>query len=72
MVTPDSDFGCDPIQKDMNLVLKLRQQLNMPLPAKAATNEYLLAANCMGTGHYDYAIIFDMLGWLAGIDEESM
>jgi hypothetical protein len=49
----------------------LGQQLNLTLPAKAATNKYLEAVNGMGIGHSDFAIIFDVLGCLAEIDEES-
>ncbi len=65
-------FDCDMMQKDMNLALELGQQLNVPLPTTAVTNEYLTAANGMGIGHYDFAIIFDVLARMAGIDEKSL
>ena len=59
-------FNCDMMQKDMNLALELGQQLQVPLPTTAVTNEYLTAANGMGLGHYDFAILFDVLARMAG------
>jgi 3-hydroxyisobutyrate dehydrogenase-like beta-hydroxyacid dehydrogenase len=59
-------FNCDMMQKDMNLALELGQQLEVPLPTTAVTNEYLTAAKGMGLGHYDFAILFDVLARMAG------
>jgi len=59
-------FNCDMMQKDMNLALELGQQLQVPLPTTAVTNEYLTAANGMGLGHYDFAILFYVLARMAG------
>ena len=59
-------FNCDMMQKDMNLALELGQQLQVPLPTTAVTNEYLTAAKGMGLGHYDFAILFDVLARMAG------
>jgi 3-hydroxyisobutyrate dehydrogenase-like beta-hydroxyacid dehydrogenase len=50
----------------MNLALELGQQLEVPLPTTAVTNEYLTAAKGMGLGHYDFAILFDVLARMAG------
>jgi 3-hydroxyisobutyrate dehydrogenase-like beta-hydroxyacid dehydrogenase len=61
-------FNCTMMQKDMNLAIELGQELNVPLPTTATTNEYLSAARGMGLGHYDFAIIFDVLARMAGID----
>jgi 3-hydroxyisobutyrate dehydrogenase-like beta-hydroxyacid dehydrogenase len=60
-------FNCDMMQKDMNLALELGQQLQVPLPTTAVTNEYLTAAKGMGLGHYDFAILFDVLARMAGV-----
>jgi 3-hydroxyisobutyrate dehydrogenase-like beta-hydroxyacid dehydrogenase len=63
-------FNCTMMQKDMNLAIELGQELNVPLPATAATSEYLSAARGMGLGHYDFAIIFDVLARMAGIETD--
>lgn len=61
-------FDCDMMQKDLNLAIELGQQLNVPLPTTATTNEYMSAARGMGLGHYDFSIIFDVLARMSGID----
>jgi 3-hydroxyisobutyrate dehydrogenase-like beta-hydroxyacid dehydrogenase len=61
-------FNCSMMQKDMNLAIELGQELNVPLPTTAATNEYLSAARGLGLGHYDFAILFDVLARMSGID----
>jgi 3-hydroxyisobutyrate dehydrogenase-like beta-hydroxyacid dehydrogenase len=65
-------FNCAMMQKDLNLALELGQLLKVPLPATSLTNEYLTAAQAMGLGHYDFAIIFDVLAKAAGIDEKTL
>lgn len=65
-------FNCSMMQKDMNLAIELGQELKVPLPTTAVTNEYLTAAIAMGIGHYDFAIIFDVLARTAGIDESKL
>jgi 3-hydroxyisobutyrate dehydrogenase-like beta-hydroxyacid dehydrogenase len=60
------------MQKDMQLALELGRQLQVPLPTTAVTNEYLTAANGMGIGHYDFAIMFDVLAQMAGIDKSKI
>ena len=61
-------FDCHMMQKDMNLALELGQQLEVPLPTTAATNELLTAANGMGIGERDFAVLFDVLAAMAGVD----
>jgi len=61
-------FNCTMMQKDMNLALELGQELDVPLPTTATTNEYLSAARGMGLGEYDFSIIFDVLARMTGID----
>jgi 3-hydroxyisobutyrate dehydrogenase-like beta-hydroxyacid dehydrogenase len=65
-------FDCTMMQKDMQLALELGRQLQVPLPTTAVTNEYLTAANGMGIGHYDFAIMFDVLAQMAGIDKSKI
>jgi len=61
-------FNCEMMQKDMNLALELGQQLEVPLPSTATANEFLTAARGMGLGQYDFAIVFDVLARLSGVD----
>lgn len=61
-------FDCTMMQKDLNLAIELGQQLDVPLPTTATTNEYMSAARGMGLGHYDFSIIFDVLARMSGID----
>ena len=61
-------FDCTMMQKDLNLAMELGQQLDVPLPTTATTNEYMSAARGMGLGHYDFSIIFDVLARMSGID----
>jgi 3-hydroxyisobutyrate dehydrogenase-like beta-hydroxyacid dehydrogenase len=61
-------FDCTMMQKDLNLAIELGQQLDVPLPTTATTNEYMSAARGMGLGDYDFAIIFDVLARMSGID----
>lgn len=63
-------FDVNMMQKDLNLALELGQQLDVPLPTTATTNELLTAARGMGLDHLDFAIIFDVLAHLAGVENE--
>ena len=65
-------FDCHMMQKDMNLALELGRELEVPLPTTAATNELLTAANAMGVGDRDFAVLFDVLAALAGVKTETM
>jgi 3-hydroxyisobutyrate dehydrogenase-like beta-hydroxyacid dehydrogenase len=60
-------FNCGMMQKDMNLALEMGRQLGVPLPTTAATNEFLTAAEAMGLGEQDFAVVFDVLAHLAGV-----
>lgn len=60
-------FNINMMQKDLNLAQELGQQLDVPLPTTAATNEFLTAARGMGLAEEDFAIIFDVLASMAGI-----
>jgi 3-hydroxyisobutyrate dehydrogenase-like beta-hydroxyacid dehydrogenase len=60
-------FSVNMMQKDMNLAMELGQQLDVPLPTTAVTNEFLTAARGMGLEKKDFAIVFDVLARLAGV-----
>jgi 3-hydroxyisobutyrate dehydrogenase-like beta-hydroxyacid dehydrogenase len=60
-------FDCHMMQKDLNLALELGQELEVPLPTTAVTNELLTAANGMGIGERDFAVLFDVLAAMSGV-----
>jgi 3-hydroxyisobutyrate dehydrogenase-like beta-hydroxyacid dehydrogenase len=62
-------FDVNMMQKDMNLALELGQQLDVPLPTTAITNEMLTAARGMGFAEQDFAVVFKTLAIMAGIKE---
>jgi len=65
-------FDCRMMQKDLNLALELGQGLDVPLPTTAVTNEYLSAANGMGIGGRDFAVLFDVLAAMSGVETEIL
>jgi len=65
-------FDCHMMQKDMNLALELGRELEVPLPTTAVTNEFLTAANGMGIGDKDFAVLFDVLASMSGVQTEVL
>src|SRR5712691_13117673 len=65
-------FDCHMMQKDMNLALELGRELEVPLPTTAVTNEFLTAANGMGIGEKDFAVLFDVLAAMSGVQTEVL
>jgi 3-hydroxyisobutyrate dehydrogenase len=65
-------FDCRMMQKDLNLALELGRRIDVPLPTTAVTNELLSAANAMGIGDRDFAVIFDVLASLSGVRTEIL
>jgi 3-hydroxyisobutyrate dehydrogenase-like beta-hydroxyacid dehydrogenase len=61
-------FDCHMMQKDLNLALELGHELEVPLPTTAVTNELLTAANGMGIGERDFAVLFDVLAAMSGVE----
>ena len=61
-------FDCHMMQKDLNLALELGRQLEVPLPTTAVTNQLLTAANGMGVGGRDFAVLFDVLATMSGVE----
>jgi 3-hydroxyisobutyrate dehydrogenase-like beta-hydroxyacid dehydrogenase len=62
-------FDVNMMQKDMLLALEMGRQLDVPLPTTAVTNEMLTAARGMGLAHKDFAILFDVLARMAGVQK---
>ncbi len=60
------------MQKDLNLALELGQEVEVPLPTTAITNELLTAANAMGIGDRDFAALFDVLASMSGVKTEVL
>jgi len=61
-------FDVNMMQKDMDLALELGRQLDVPLPTTAITNELLTAARGMGIAEQDFAVLFNVLAKLSGVD----
>jgi 3-hydroxyisobutyrate dehydrogenase-like beta-hydroxyacid dehydrogenase len=53
----------------MNLAQELGQHLDVPLPTTAVTNEFLTAARGMGLMEEDFAIVFEVLARMAGLEK---
>ena len=63
----DAWFDVNMMQKDLLLALEMGRQLNVPLPTTAVTNEMLTAARGMGLAHRDFAIVFEVLARMSGV-----
>jgi len=61
-------FDVGMMQKDLNLAIKLGQEVGVPLPTTSATNEMLTATRALGMGSYDFAVLFHTLARLAGVE----
>lgn len=61
-------FDCNMMQKDMLLALEAGRELDVPMPTTSITNELLTAARGMGLDRYDFAVVYDVLASLAGVE----
>jgi 3-hydroxyisobutyrate dehydrogenase-like beta-hydroxyacid dehydrogenase len=61
-------FDVNMMQKDLNLALELGRELDVPLPTTAVTNELLTSARALGLEERDFAIVFDVLAGMAGVE----
>src|SRR5712691_7119523 len=61
-------FDVNMMQKDLLVALEMGRELSVPLPATAATNQLLTAARAMGLEKKDFAVLFDVLARLSGLD----
>lgn len=62
-------FDVNMMQKDMLLAMELGRQLDVALPSTAISNEFLTAARGMGMAKKDFAVIFDVLARMSGIQK---
>jgi 3-hydroxyisobutyrate dehydrogenase-like beta-hydroxyacid dehydrogenase len=62
-------FDCNMMQKDMLLAMELGRQLNVPVPTTALSNEFLTAARGMGWEKKDFAVVFDVLARMSGVEK---
>ena len=60
-------FDCNMMQKDLLLALDAGRELDVPMPTTAVSNELLTAARGMGLGHYDFAVVYDVLAAMSGV-----
>ena len=60
-------FDVTMMQKDLGLALELGHTLGVPLPTTAVAQEWLSAARGLGVGHYDFAVVFDVVARLSGL-----
>jgi 3-hydroxyisobutyrate dehydrogenase-like beta-hydroxyacid dehydrogenase len=52
--------------------MELGRKLNVPLPTTAVSNEFLTAARGMGWEKLDFAVIFDVLASMAGVEKSGV
>ncbi len=62
-------FNVNMMQKDMLLALELGRELGVPLPMVSTSNEYLTAARALGLEKQDFAIVYEVLAKMAGLDK---
>lgn len=61
-------FNVNMMQKDMLLALELGRQKDVPLPMSAASNQILTAARAMGFQEQDFAVVFQVLARMSGLN----
>ena len=59
-------FDCSMMQKDVKLALALGEELQIPLPSTALSDEWLTSAKEEGLGHHDFSILYYVLARAAG------
>ena len=60
-------FDVNMMQKDMLLAMELGRKLNVPVPTTAISNEFLTAARGMGWEKLDFAVMFEVLARMSGV-----
>jgi len=60
-------FNVDMIQKDLGLALEIGRALGVPLASVALTDELMTAARGLGLTQYDFAVVFDVIARLSGL-----
>jgi 3-hydroxyisobutyrate dehydrogenase-like beta-hydroxyacid dehydrogenase len=64
-------FDVNMMQKDMLVALEMGRELDVPLPTTAVTNQMLTAARAMGMEKKDFAVLFDALARMSGLDGDG-
>lgn len=64
-------FDVNMMQKDMLLAMEMGRKLNVPVPTTAVSNEFLTAARGMGWEKQDFAVVFDVLARMSGMENEK-
>lgn len=63
-------FDVNMMQKDLLLALELGRTSDAPLLSVALSNELLTAARAMGMASKDFAVMFDVLAQMSGVNKE--
>ncbi len=63
-------FDVNMMQKDLLLALELGRTSDVPLPSVALSNELLTSARAMGMAREDFAVMFDVLAQISGVDRQ--
>jgi 3-hydroxyisobutyrate dehydrogenase-like beta-hydroxyacid dehydrogenase len=61
-------FDVNMMQKDLLVALEMGRALDVPLPTTAVTNELLTTARAMGFEKKDFAVLFDVLARMSGLE----
>jgi 3-hydroxyisobutyrate dehydrogenase-like beta-hydroxyacid dehydrogenase len=61
-------FDVNMMQKDLLVALEMGRELDVPLPTTATANQLLTAARALGWEKKDFAVLFDVLARMAGLD----
>jgi len=62
-------FDVNMMQKDLLLALDMGRALDVPLPTTAVSNEFLTAARGMGFAKQDFAVVFEVLARMSGVEK---
>ncbi len=63
-------FDVNMMQKDLLLALELGRTSDVPLLSVALSNELLTSARAMGMANEDFAVMFDVLAQMSGVNKE--
>jgi len=61
-------FDVPMMQKDLELALELAHDKGVALPSTALTQSMLTAARALGLGDRDFAVVFDVLARMSGLE----
>jgi 3-hydroxyisobutyrate dehydrogenase-like beta-hydroxyacid dehydrogenase len=61
-------FDVNMMQKDMQLALEMGRELDVAMPTTAISNQFLTAARAMGLAKKDFAITYEVLARMSGLD----